>query len=105
MASKIENTERKSGRAVFDEHGNTSWEWQTATGVFERNISDAQLRDLTPPSLELVEIPQARKYEGLWVHDEHRAVKQERRSHQRSYQTEIENSGAFRTFWRKLAGA
>jgi hypothetical protein len=46
---------RKSGRAVFDEHGRTTWEWQVATGVFERHITDAQLQALQAPELQLLE--------------------------------------------------
>lgn len=47
-------TERKSGRAVFDE-GRTVWEWQTATGVFERHVSEEQLARLESAGLQLVE--------------------------------------------------
>lgn len=46
--------ERKSGRAVFDD-GRTVWEWQTATGVFERHVSDEQLARLEAADLQLVE--------------------------------------------------
>lgn len=46
--------ERKSGRAVFDQ-GRTVWEWQTATGVFERQVSDEQLARLEHAGLQLVE--------------------------------------------------
>ena len=46
--------ERKSGRAVFDD-GRTVWEWQTATGVFERHVSDEQLARLEHSGLQLVE--------------------------------------------------
>jgi hypothetical protein len=46
---------RKSGRPVFDDDGRCSWEWQTSTGVFSSNISDAQLNALEAPHLELVE--------------------------------------------------
>jgi len=31
---------RRSGRAVFDANGQTTWEWQTSTGVFERAVSE-----------------------------------------------------------------
>ena len=46
--------DRKSGRAVFDE-GRTVWEWQTATGVFERHVSEAQIALLENAGLQLVE--------------------------------------------------
>ena len=67
--------ERKSGRVAFNETGNAVWEWQTATGVFERFISDEKMSELTGPHLALVEDHGPRKYEGLWVHDLHRPVK------------------------------
>lgn len=47
-------SERKSGRAVFDQSG-TVWEWQTATGVFERHVSNEQLARLEAADLQLVE--------------------------------------------------
>lgn len=47
-------SERKSGRAVFDD-GRTVWEWQTATGVFERHVSDEQFARLEAAELQLVE--------------------------------------------------
>jgi hypothetical protein len=46
--------DRKSGRAVFDE-GRTVWEWQTATGVFERHVSDEQFARLENAGLQLME--------------------------------------------------
>jgi len=47
-------SDRKSGRAVFDE-GRTVWEWQTATGVFERYVTEEQLARLENAGLKLVE--------------------------------------------------
>jgi len=74
--SVTRDTERKSGRAAFDANGQTVWEWQTTTGVFERFVSDEKLHELTSPNLALVEDfgPGTRKFEGLWVHDAHRPV-------------------------------
>ena len=46
---------RKSGRAVFDNQGRASWEWQTATGVFETNVTIEQLQGLEAAGLALVE--------------------------------------------------
>jgi hypothetical protein len=46
---------RKSGRAAFAADGRGTWEWQTSTGVFSRNISDQQLNALEAPHLELVD--------------------------------------------------
>lgn len=50
--------DRKSGRAVFDE-GRTVWEWQTATGVFERYVSEEQMARLEHAGLRLVDHPDA----------------------------------------------
>lgn len=47
-------SERKSGRAVFDD-GRTVWEWQTATGVFERYVSEEQLARLEAAGLQLID--------------------------------------------------
>jgi hypothetical protein len=46
---------RKSGRAVFAADGRGTWEWQTSTGVFSRNISNQQLSALEASHLELVD--------------------------------------------------
>jgi hypothetical protein len=46
---------RKSGRAVFDNQGRASWEWQTATGVFETNVTHEQLQNLEASGLALME--------------------------------------------------
>jgi hypothetical protein len=46
---------RKSGRAVFDNQGRASWEWQTATGVYETNVTNEQLQNLEASGLALVD--------------------------------------------------
>lgn len=46
---------RKSGRAVFDNQGRASWEWQTATGVFETDVTNEQLQGLEAAGLAVVE--------------------------------------------------
>lgn len=72
-----QSTDRKSGRAAFSDNGSTVWEWQTATGVFERQITDEKFAELTSPRLEIVEDSKLtpRKFEGLWIHDAHRPVR------------------------------
>jgi hypothetical protein len=47
-------SKKKSGRAVFDDN-RTVWEWQTATGVFERHVSEEQLARLEAADLQLVD--------------------------------------------------
>ena len=46
---------RKSGRAVFDNQGRASWEWQTATGVFETDVTHEQLQNLEAAGLSVLE--------------------------------------------------
>ena len=46
---------RKSGRAVFDNQGRASWEWQTATGVFQTDVTNEQLQSLEAADLAVVE--------------------------------------------------
>lgn len=50
-------TGRKSGRAAFDIDGRSVWEWQTATGVFSRNVTDDQLASLSAVELKIEESP------------------------------------------------
>lgn len=48
-------SERKSGRVVFEDDGRAIWEWQTATGLFERNVSEDELQRLEASDLILQE--------------------------------------------------
>jgi hypothetical protein len=52
---KVEFPPRKSGRAAFEEDGRSIWEWQTATGVFERNATAEQVAKLEDSNLSIVE--------------------------------------------------
>ena len=45
---------RKSGRAVFDNQGRASWEWQTATGVFETDVTNEQMQSLEAADLSVL---------------------------------------------------
>ncbi len=53
--STMADNGRKSGRAVFDNQGRASWEWQTATGVFQTDVTNEQLQGLEAAGLALVE--------------------------------------------------
>ncbi|MGD9842519.1 MAG: hypothetical protein AB7F79_06815 [Steroidobacteraceae bacterium] len=46
----------QSGRAVSDERGNMIWEWQTAPGVYTREITQQQLSNLSTVELELQDV-------------------------------------------------
>lgn len=48
-------TSTGTGRAAVDERGNSVWEWQTAPGVYSREISPQQLQALQAPDLQIVE--------------------------------------------------
>jgi hypothetical protein len=93
--------DRKSGRAVFDE-GRTVWEWQTATGVFERYVSDEQMSRLEASDLRLAEQVPA---------DEGRVIYGSRQLGRKELSTERVFSprrraaplgGGLRQFWRRL---
>ncbi len=45
----------RSGRPSFGVDGRSIWEWQTAPGIFSREITDEQLRALQAPQLQLAE--------------------------------------------------
>jgi len=45
----------QSGRVAFDDRGNSIWEWQTAPGIFSREISPQQLKALEASNLEVLE--------------------------------------------------
>jgi hypothetical protein len=62
----LDDPEQRSGRAVWDERGNSIWEWQTQPGVYTRDISDHQLQQLEASHLTLVDngapSPRANQY-------------------------------------------
>lgn len=98
---------RKSGRAVFDQ-GRTVWEWQTATGVFERHVSDEQLARLEDSGLQLVE--QAPANTGRAIYGE-RAAREAFEARKQVFvarparvvrRSSVETVGALRQFWRRL---
>lgn len=52
-------TTTRSGRAAQDERGNSIWEWQTAPGVFSREISAQQLEALEATNLSVLDLDHA----------------------------------------------
>ena len=44
-----------SGRVAFDARGNPVWEWKTADGEYDRNITTQELKKLEAKDLELLE--------------------------------------------------
>lgn len=55
-----------SGRATWDERGNSIWEWQTAPGVYSREISAQQMQALEAPHLHLIDGNQANAELTIW---------------------------------------
>ena len=44
--SAHKRTRKPSGRVAFDERGNATWEWQSETGRFDRDIDTGRLRKI-----------------------------------------------------------
>lgn len=93
--------ERKSGRAVFDEYGGTVWEWQTATGVFERHVSDEQMSRLEASDLRLVEQSPPAKDVGNAIYGSRTVVRNNPIARTRTPAPRA-HVGAFRQLWRRL---
>lgn len=47
--------EKTSGRVSFDARGNAVWEWQTATGVYGRDVDTKRLKKLEAKDLKLLD--------------------------------------------------
>ena len=54
LTKSLGGADRASGRAVFDTDGRASWEWQTSTGVFERDVA-AEIISKAAGTLSLIE--------------------------------------------------
>jgi hypothetical protein len=46
---------KPSGRVAFDSRGNPTWEWQTSTGMFGRDVSTQRLKKLEAKELSLMD--------------------------------------------------
>mgnify|MGYP006183317993 CR=1 FL=1 len=95
-------SERKSGRAVFDE-GRTVWEWQTATGVFERHVSDEQMSRLEASDLCLVEQDAPVKDAGNAIYGSRSFGRNDVAARNRApLRRSSASMSAFRQLWRRL---
>ena len=54
LTKNLGGADRASGRAVFDRDGRASWEWQTSTGVFERDVA-AEIISKAAGNLSLID--------------------------------------------------
>lgn len=68
-----------SGRATWDERGNSIWEWQTAPGVYSRDISLQQLHSLQAHNLSLQDGAPQRGELSLWSRNDQRRHAQRER--------------------------
>lgn len=94
-------TERKSGRAVFDD-GRTVWEWQTATGVFERHVSEEQLARLEASGLRLVDQPHQDTGRVMYGAEAARQAFAARKQVFLARPARVEQVGVLRQLWRRL---
>lgn len=105
VASTQSGSQRKSGRAVFDQSG-TVWEWQTATGVFERHVSNEQLARLEAADLQLVEQSAPNAGRAIYCSEQvGRAARKQgfvARPARVARVAPATPVGAFRQFWRRL---
>jgi hypothetical protein len=46
---------KRSGRAAFDERGNSVWEWQLDTGVYSRDVNTQRLKKLDLDELSIAD--------------------------------------------------
>jgi hypothetical protein len=46
---------KRSGRATFDERGNSVWEWQLDTGVYSRDVNTQRLKKLDLDELSIAD--------------------------------------------------
>ena len=49
--------DHSSGRAARDDRGNSVWEWQTAPGVYTRDVDTQRVKALQLADFELLESP------------------------------------------------
>jgi hypothetical protein len=56
---------KRSGRAAYDERGNSVWEWQLETGVYSRDISTQRLKKLDLNDLSIAETASHPRPAGL----------------------------------------
>jgi hypothetical protein len=59
------DAEKRSGRAGFDERGNSVWEWQLETGVYSRDVSTQKLKKLSLGDLSIAETAVNKRPPGL----------------------------------------
>ncbi len=106
LPSSSPESARKSGRAVRDDRGDAVWEWQVATGVFERDVTDEQLRRLEAPDLRIVEFSPSPAGEAIWMHSgSHAALPSVRPERPPPARKPEPRPAGLRLLWARLVGA
>jgi hypothetical protein len=97
--STMTDSGRKSGRAVFDNQGRASWEWQTATGVFQSDVTNEQLAGLEAAGLALVESESVAAHGRVWTSAPTAKV-----AHRANSVTAARNPTVLKRLLRRIAG-
>lgn len=95
---------RKSGRAACTERGDAIWEWQVATGVFERDITLEQLKRLEAQDLEIIDTFAGSEDSGRWIHDS-RPCQPGAATRRPTSKPRARRSGPIAQIWARLRGA
>lgn len=82
-----------SGRATWDERGNSIWEWQTAPGVYSREISSQQLHALEATELSLAEVAPLEGEVTLWSRNTKQVAQRNKRTPSYSFDTFLKRLG------------
>jgi len=90
---------RKSGRPVFDNQGRASWEWQTATGVFQTDVTNEQLQSLEAADLAVVESEPDTTSGRVWTN-----VRSAKPAHRASNVAPARNPTVLKRLFGKLSG-
>lgn len=62
---------KQSGRVAYDSKGNPIWEWETSTGVYDRDVSTQRLKKLEA-ALSLEETQSVSQPKGLSIEEPER---------------------------------
>jgi hypothetical protein len=89
---KVDMPRRKSGRAVIED-GRSIWEWQTQTGVFERDVDTQQLRALEDANLSLVADDATVRSGSYYVHESAPITQPRARTHVQAKSTVAAKNG------------
>jgi hypothetical protein len=87
--------EKRSGRAGFDERGNSVWEWQLETGVYSRDVSTQKLKKLELGELSIADTAVSKRPEGLGATE---PAKPQKRGGFNPYDSSAPSEGGFNPY-------